>query len=46
MGDGSWIYGYGLETKQQSSQWKNPQSPRAKGAAVQEFNREHAHCFI
>jgi hypothetical protein len=27
--DESWIYGYDPETKQQSSQWKNPQSPRA-----------------
>jgi hypothetical protein len=30
MGDESWIYGYDPETKQQSSQWKNRQSPRAK----------------
>jgi hypothetical protein len=30
MGDESWIYRYDPETKQQSSQWKNPQSPRAK----------------
>jgi hypothetical protein len=30
MVDESWIYGYDLETKQQSSQWKSPQSPRAK----------------
>jgi histone-lysine N-methyltransferase SETMAR len=29
MGDESWIYSYDPETKQQSSQWKNPQSPRA-----------------
>jgi hypothetical protein len=29
-GDESWIYGYDPETKQQSSQWKSPQSPRAK----------------
>jgi hypothetical protein len=29
MGDESWIYGYDPETKQQSSQWKRPQSPRA-----------------
>jgi histone-lysine N-methyltransferase SETMAR len=28
-GDESWIYGY-PEAKQQSSQWKSPQSPRAK----------------
>jgi histone-lysine N-methyltransferase SETMAR len=29
-GDESWIYGYDPETKQQLSQWKSPQSPRAK----------------
>jgi hypothetical protein len=32
MGDESWIYGYDPETKQQSLQWKSPQSPRAKKA--------------
>jgi hypothetical protein len=32
MGDESWIYGYDPETKQQSLQWKSPQSPRAKRA--------------
>jgi hypothetical protein len=31
-GDESWIYGYDPETKQQSSQRKGPQSPRAKKA--------------
>jgi histone-lysine N-methyltransferase SETMAR len=30
--DEIWIYGYDPETKQQSSQWKNPQPPRAKRA--------------
>jgi histone-lysine N-methyltransferase SETMAR len=29
-GDESWIYGYDPETKQQSSQWKHPSSPRPK----------------
>ena len=29
-GDESWVYGYDLETKQQSSQWKGPTSPRPK----------------
>jgi hypothetical protein len=29
-GDESWIYGYDPETKQQPSQWKSSQSPRAK----------------
>jgi len=27
-GDESWVYGYDPETKQQSSQWKGPKSPR------------------
>ena len=31
-GDESWVYGYDPETKQQSSQWKSPQSPRPKKA--------------
>jgi len=31
-GDKSWVYGYDPETKQQSSQWKNPGSPRPKKA--------------
>jgi hypothetical protein len=31
-GDKSWIYGYGPEAKQQSSQWKSPNSPRSKTA--------------
>jgi hypothetical protein len=26
--DESWIFGYDPETKQQSSKWKNPDSPR------------------
>lgn len=29
-GDKSWCYGYDPETKQQSSQWKSPFSPRPK----------------
>jgi len=29
-GDESWVYGYNPETKQQSSQWKCPTSPRPK----------------
>lgn len=31
-GDESWVYGYDPETKQQSSQWKSPKSPRPKKA--------------
>ena len=30
--DESWVYGYDLETKQQSSQWKSHTSPRPKKA--------------
>jgi len=29
-GDESWVYGYDPKTKQQSSQWKGPTSPRPK----------------
>ena len=29
-GDESWVHGYDPETKQQSSQWKGPTSPRPK----------------
>ena len=32
IGDKSWVYGYDPETKQQSSQWKSPTSPRPKKA--------------
>jgi hypothetical protein len=31
-GDESWVYGYNPETKQISSQWKTPLSPRPKKA--------------
>ncbi|PNF20516.1 hypothetical protein B7P43_G06298 [Cryptotermes secundus] len=31
-GDESWVYGYNPESKQQSSQWKSPSSPRPKKA--------------
>ncbi|GFW79741.1 HTH_48 domain-containing protein [Trichonephila clavipes] len=31
-GDESWVYGYDPDTKQQSSQWKTPGSPRPKKA--------------
>jgi hypothetical protein len=31
-GDKNWIYGYDPETKQQLSQWKSPEIPRAKKA--------------
>jgi histone-lysine N-methyltransferase SETMAR len=31
-GDETWVYGYDIETKAQSSQWKNPGEPRPKKA--------------
>ena len=31
-GNESWVYGYDLETKAQSSQWKHSTSPRPKKA--------------
>ena len=31
-GDESWVYGYDVETKAQSSQWKHTESPRPKKA--------------
>ena len=31
-GDESWVYGYDIETKAQSSQWKRPEEPRPKKA--------------
>jgi outer membrane lipoprotein-sorting protein len=31
-GDGTWMYGYDLETKVQLSQWKHSSSPRPKKA--------------
>ena len=31
-GDKSWVYGYDVETKAQSSQWKHAESPRPKKA--------------
>ena len=31
-GDISWVYGYGIETRAQSSQWKHPEAPRPNKA--------------
>jgi hypothetical protein len=46
-GDESYISGYDTETKQQSSQWKSPQTPRAKKAwQVWSSTRSNAHCFF
>jgi len=41
-GDESWVYGYDLETKQQSSQWNGPSSPRPKkGCQVRSKTKGH-----
>jgi len=37
-GDESWVYSYDPETKQQSSQWKSPTSPRPKKATQVKSN--------
>jgi len=37
-GDESWVYGYDLETKQMSSQWKTASSPRPKKARQMKSN--------
>ena len=31
-GDESWVYGYDIETKAQSAQWKWPEEPRPEKA--------------
>ena len=52
-GDKSWVYGYDIETKAQSSQWKRPEQPRinvmvlftiffdCKGVVHHEFVSDH-----
>jgi hypothetical protein len=46
-GDESWIYSYAPETKQQSSQWKSPNSLRPKkGKTGEEQSQERAHHFL
>jgi hypothetical protein len=36
-GDETWVYGYDPETKQQSSQWKSPNSPRPRRTINMDF---------
>jgi hypothetical protein len=45
-GDESWCNGYDPETKQASSQWKTPNSPRPKKARREVKCENDAHCFF
>ena len=45
-GDETWVYGYDLETKQQSSKWKIPKSPTKEGETSLQRAHEHAYRFI
>ena len=46
-GNESWVYGYDPETKRQSSQWKNPTTPRPKkGQTGEKQSQEHDHHFL
>ncbi|PNF30777.1 hypothetical protein B7P43_G06188, partial [Cryptotermes secundus] len=38
-GDESWVYGYDPQSKQQSSQWKSPSSPRPKKSSISQEQR-------
>ena len=41
IGDTSWAYGYGIETKAQLSQWKRPEEPSPKKARQVWWNVKH-----
>ena len=47
-GDKTWVYGYDTETKQQSLQWKSPNSPRPKkkSASSSQQYQVHVHRFF
>ena len=45
-GDETWVYGYDVETKVQSSQWKRPDEPRPKKARQVRSNMKVCHCFL
>lgn len=46
-GDETWCYGYDPETKQQSSQWKSPHSPRPKKCRmVKSYIKTMLICFF
>ena len=43
-GDESWVYGYDVKTKAQSSQWKLPHEPRLK--SKEELNKITKNDFL
>jgi len=45
-GDDTWVYGYGPQTKQQSLQWKSPNSPRPKIARQVRSNAKYMLIFF
>ena len=45
-GDETWVYGYDVETKVQSSQWMSKTSPRPKKITPSAFTREGDADFI
>ena len=46
-GDESWVYGYDLKTKAQSSQWKHPLLPKLKKARqVRSQDQGDADCLF
>ena len=42
--DESWVYGYDIKTKAQTSQWKSPEEPRPKKGSVK--CGSFAQCFL
>ncbi|XP_050528011.1 protein GVQW3-like [Daktulosphaira vitifoliae] len=45
-GDESWVYGYDIETKVQSSQWKSPGEPRGDKNCIAEGSRLYQKVLI
>ena len=45
-GDESWLYGYDIETKAQSFQWKRPEDPRPKSTSSSVKCKAFTHCFL
>ena len=46
-GDQSWVFGYDIETKAQSWQWKSPEEQKPKKACQVRSNvKGSVHCFL